>query len=225
VEGKSAIDPESMNPPGSISMFDGAQVFVDIDTQRDFLEPEGALYVPGSDLIVPNLGRLTNYALDHGIPVLATACAHAPDDLELRHFPPHCLVGTRGQERIAATYRADSLVLGRKQALDGDLPPHLTLEKRELDLFTHPHAEAILARYRAKHPVFVVYGVATDYCVKAAVEGLVERNCRVALVVDAIRAIDADVEADLLTSFARRGVLLTLTEVVCDPDRRVHIDA
>ena len=56
-------------------MLDGPQVFVDIDTQRDFLEPNGALFVPGSDLIVPNLARLTKYALEHRIPVLATACA------------------------------------------------------------------------------------------------------------------------------------------------------
>jgi nicotinamidase/pyrazinamidase len=206
-------------------MLDGPQVFVDIDTQRDFLEPEGALFVPGSDQIIPNLMRLTNYALEHKIPVLATACAHTPDDPELRQFPPHCLVGTRGQERIEATFRADSLVLGSTQPLEGKVPLHLTLEKRELDLFTHPHAESILARYQVRHPVFVAYGVATDYCVKAAVNGLLTRACRVALVVDAIRAIDAQAEANLLTSFAGQGVLLTLTELVCDPDRRVKSDA
>jgi nicotinamidase/pyrazinamidase len=181
--------------------------------------------VPGSDLIVPNLARLTNYALERGIPVLATACAHTPDDPELRQFPAHCLMGTRGQERVAATFRADSRVLGSNQALEGDLPPHLTLEKRELDLFTHPHADSILVRYEATHPVFVVYGVATDYCVKAAVDGLLARYCRVALVVDAIRAIDSEAEANLLTSFANQGVLLTLTDLVCDPDRRIPSDA
>ena len=38
-------------------MFDVPQVFVDIDTQRDFLDPAGALYVPGAVEIVPNLWR------------------------------------------------------------------------------------------------------------------------------------------------------------------------
>ncbi len=34
-------------------MLEGPLVFVDIDTQRDFLELTGALYVPGSAEIVP----------------------------------------------------------------------------------------------------------------------------------------------------------------------------
>ena len=36
-------------------MLEGPLVFVDIDTQRDFLEPTGALYVAGSTEILPNL--------------------------------------------------------------------------------------------------------------------------------------------------------------------------
>ena len=69
-----------------------------------------------------------------------------------------------------------------------------------------------IALYASGLPVFVVYGVATDYCVAAAVRGLLDRHCRIALVVDAIRAIDEQAEAGILTEFARRGVLLTMTE-------------
>ena len=60
-------------------MLDGPLVFVDIDTQRDFLEPDGALFVPGSTEIVPNLARLTRFAREHGITVLATGCATRPE--------------------------------------------------------------------------------------------------------------------------------------------------
>ena len=65
-------------------------------------------------------------------------------------------------------------------------------------------------------PTFVVYGVATDYCVRAAVLGLLDRGQKVAVVVDAIRAVDPGAEPDVLTEFARRGALLTISEVVCD---------
>jgi nicotinamidase/pyrazinamidase len=196
-------------------MIEGPQVFVDIDTQRDFLEPGGALYIAGSAEIIPCLSRLTAFATTQKIPIVASACAHRLDDPELNRFPPHCLIGTPGQERILATKPPETLVLSETDSLPDQLPRHLTLLKRELDVFTNPHADVIIRRLSASGPLFVVYGVATDYCVAAAVNGLLERGCRVALVVDAIRAIDTAVEHAITTGFAHRGVLLTMTEVVC----------
>jgi nicotinamidase/pyrazinamidase len=196
-------------------MLAGPLVFVDIDTQRDFLEPSGALYVPRSTEIIPNLARLTEFARTHEIPILATACAHSPDDPELKRFPPHCMAGTPGQERVAATSCPDSVVLDGDERIDGELPRHLTLLKRELDVFSRLDAGELVARYNRSEPTFVVYGVATDYCVCAAVDGLLERHCRVAVVADAVRGIDPTVEAELLSSWARRGALLTVTDVVC----------
>src|ERR1700677_869830 len=92
-------------------MLEGPLVFVDIDTQRDFLEESGALYVPGSRSILANLERLSRTAAEKGIPVLATACCHSPGNPELRQFPPHCMAGTEGQRRVPATDCPDSVVL------------------------------------------------------------------------------------------------------------------
>jgi nicotinamidase/pyrazinamidase len=195
---------------------DGPLVFVDIDTQRDFLDPAGALHIAGSDAVVPNLARLTGFARARGIPVLATACAHTLEDDELRRFPPHCLIGTPGQARIAATDWPGGEVLTPDALHFGDLPHHLTIEKRAFDVFCHPDADRLIGLYRRVHPTFVVYGVATDYCVKAAVCGLLNRGSSVALVVDAVHAIDPSAEPALLTEFVRRGALLTLTNVVCE---------
>jgi nicotinamidase/pyrazinamidase len=195
-------------------MLEGPIVFVDIDSQRDFLEPSGALYVPGSRAILPNLQRLTQFATTHAIPILATSCNHTLDDPELAQFSPHCMEGTYGQQRVAATARADSLTLGLTDRLTGEPPAHLTLHKREFDVFSRPDADDLIARYNRSAPTFVVYGVATDYCVRAAVEGLLARGCRVAVVIDAVRAIDAEKEADLMTDWARRGVLLVMTDRV-----------
>lgn len=200
-------------------MLDGPLVFVDIDTQRDFMEPAGALFVPGATEIVANLARLTRFAREHRIPVLATACAHSLDEPDPEPFPPHCLIGTPGQDRVEATAWPGSRVvdLDETPALDA-LPPHLTLHKCRYDLFTHATAGALVADYGHDRPTFVVYGVATDYCVKAAVLGLLDRGHQVAVVVDAIRAVDPAAEADVLTDFTRRGATLVLTEVVvADP--------
>jgi nicotinamidase/pyrazinamidase len=196
-------------------MLDAPLVFVDIDTQRDFLESDGALFVPGSEAIRANLGRLTSFAREHHIPVLATACAHTLDELDPEPFPPHCIVGSAGQRRVAETEWQGAVVVRPGQSFAGPRPEHLTLEKQWYDLFRHPHADAILRLYTIDRPTFVVYGVATDYCVKAAVHGLLERGQTVAVVVDAIRAVDASGEADILGEFVDRGASLVLTEVVC----------
>ncbi len=197
-------------------MLEGPLVFVDIDTQRDFLEPDGALFIKGSDAIVPNLARLTAFARERGIPVLATACAHTLDEADPEPFPPHCLVGTRGQERVEATAWPGGRVVGPDDRFEGDaLPAHLTIEKRRYDVFTHPDADRIVGLYARNRPTFVVYGVATDYCVKCAVLGLRERGQSVAVVVDAIRAVDPQSEAETLAEFTERGATLTQTRTVC----------
>ena len=197
-------------------MRDAPLVFVDIDTQRDFLEPGGALSIAGAEAILPNLARLSAFARSRGIPVLATACAHTLDEEDPEPFPPHCLVGTRGQERVEATSCPDTNVLAPEVRLEGDeLPAHLTLQKRRYNAFTHPEAGRVVARHASDGRTFVVYGVATDYCVREVVLGLRERGCRVVVVVDAIRPVDPEAEPAVLTEFANRGAVLTLTDVIC----------
>ncbi len=195
-------------------MLNGPLVFLDVDTQRDFLEPGGSLFIEGSPAIIPNLARLTAFARERGIPVIATACAHTPRSPELSTFPPHCMIGTRGQERIEATDWPGSLVLPVGEALEAEPPPHLTIQKDDYDLFHRNDADALFARYARDGSTFVVYGVATDYCVRAAVEGLLSRGYPTTLIVDAIRPVNPEAEPGLLTEFAQRGVLLTLTETV-----------
>lgn len=197
-------------------MLDGPLIFVDIDTQRDFLDPSGALFVAGSEAILGHLEELTRFAREHRIPVLATACSHELDDAELSVFPPHCLAGTPGQARVAATAWDGSVVIGTSQEFTATITAHLTLEKSEFDVFSRPDADRVISLYNARRPTFVVYGVATDYCVKAAVLGLLRRGCKVVVVVDAVRAVDPEHECEVLGEFIRRGAVLTLTDVVCN---------
>ncbi len=202
-------------PTGPIAMLADSLVFFDVDTQRDFLEPTGALYVAGSDAIIPNLRRLTQFAVSHQIPILATACSHQLDDPELKRFPPHCLSGTRGETRVAATSVAGSVILGVGERFAGEIPPHLTVQKRDIDVLCRPDIAELIACYNLSSPTFVVYGVATDYCVCAAAKGLLSAGCRVAIVADAIRPIDPTIEPAVLTELVKRGAALTVTDAIC----------
>ena len=198
-------------------MLAGPLIFVDIDTQRDFLEPSGSLFIYGSQVIRPILALLTKTARSHGIPVIATACAHTLDEEDPEPFPPHCLVGTEGKERIAETAWKDGVVLSPNSQFPSTsaLPSHLTLEKTRYDLFSRADATEILARYAKNRPTFAVYGVATDYCVRAVVLGLRALDYRVAVVVDAVWAIDQAHEVDQFAEFVERGAVLIHSEVVC----------
>ena len=58
-------------------------IFWNVDTQKDFMNPDGALYVEGAESIKPNLKKLTEFARENNIFVVNTADFHFPDDKEL----------------------------------------------------------------------------------------------------------------------------------------------
>lgn len=201
------------------------RVFVDIDTQKDFICPDGNLSVRGAFELVANLHQLTTHAVQHSIPVLATADTHLPDDPEFAEFPAHCVRGTSGQQRIAETELPGADTLAHDQT-DPDAVRKWTragaviLEKRTLFPFGNVNADILVSA--AGDAEFVVYGVATDYCIKYGVLGLLERGKRVTLVTDAIKGIDPKAEAETLEEFRRRGVRFKTTAEVCrscDPSR------
>lgn len=198
-------------------MLGAKRVFVDIDTQVDFISPAGALHVTGAGEIVGNLKRLTEYARRHAIPMLASADAHCHGDPEFEQFPPHCVRGTPGQRRIAESELPDAAVIGTapdpEAAAKFEKAGRVIIEKVKFDFFSNPNAERVLAA--VPDAEFVVYGVATDYCVKAGVLGLCDRGRRVTVVTDAIRAVDAKQGAETIEEFKRRGVRLATTNEIC----------
>ena len=203
-------------------------LFWDVDTQIDFMHPDGELYVPEAETLLDNLVALSRAADEHGLPVLASADDHEPDDAEISDepdfettYPPHCMRGTEGVERVEATHRAWTLDVGHEpvayERLKGSVTdgrPQILVHKKRFDVFTNPNVEPLL---RALDPGrIVIYGVALDVCNKAAVEGLLDRGyTNLTLVTDATRPIRKEVEQELLRSWKDRGVeLATTAEVV-----------
>ena len=110
--------------------------FWDVDTQRDFIDEDGRLAVPGAAEIVPNLRKLTDFATGHGIPIVASADAHSPDDPEFEQFPPHCVAGTAGEEKIAAT-TADLCDVADPQCFPEQLDALMRGESQQLVIRYH----------------------------------------------------------------------------------------
>ena len=202
-------------------------VFWDVDTQVDFIEPDGKLYVAGSETIRANLARLTTFAHDQGIRIVASSDCHVQEDEELsadpdfaNTFPPHCMKGTPGQARIPETQLSGALViepdtdpteaLALLKGHDRDILFH----KRYFDVFTNPCVTPMVEALGITE--VTLYGVALDVCNRYAVEGLLRHhpNVGIAVVTDAVRAIDEAQREELLADWQARGVTMATTEEI-----------
>lgn len=188
--------------------------FMDLDTQEDFMRPGGALYVPGAETIIPNLRRLFGAAREKGIPVISSLDAHLENDPEFADWPPHCVSGTPGQRKIPETIFPDVQVIeNRPQAVAPRRGAQIVLEKRIYSIFDNVNIDVVFRKLDLRD--FVVFGVATEYCVKAAVLGLLERAFPVRLVVDAIRPVSAEGGRAALEQLGgARAKLVTADEVL-----------
>jgi nicotinamidase/pyrazinamidase len=165
------------------------KAFFDIDTQIDFIFPAGALYAPGAEKVIDPVTRLNRFAAENGIPLISSMCAHPEDAEEFKVWPPHCVVGTFGQQKPAATLLEKRVVIPNATAeLNVAGAQQIIVEKNDLDLFSNPNIGALLERIGADE--FYVYGVFTEYCVNCAASGLARRRGKVFLVSDAIAAVD-----------------------------------
>ena len=202
-------------------------IFWDVDTQYDFIYPDGKLYVPGAETIVPTLAALTEYAHARRIRIVASADDHVPGHRELsatpdwrETFPDHCMRGTPGQAKIAATALRDPLVIEPevRPGIAETIRSHagdLLFHKHWFDVFTNANVPAVLEVLRPRR--IVLYGVATDVCDRYAIEGLLERapQAELEFVVDAARAIHPESVDDLLEGWRRRGVrMVTAAEIL-----------
>jgi nicotinamidase/pyrazinamidase len=189
-----------------------------VDTQVDFIRPDGKLYVPGAEKLIPAWKRLTHFAAQRGILVLGDVDAHLPDDEEFKVYPPHCLAGTPGQEKIPETILPRQyLIPNRKVELRRDLSGYqqVILEKQTLDAFSNPNADDLLRLVGLEREV-VVYGVVTECCVDLVVRGLIQRGYRVRLVTDATRHWDEEKARATLTLVQEKGELVTTDRVLAD---------
>jgi nicotinamidase/pyrazinamidase len=183
-------------------------VFFDVDTQIDFLYPAGALYAPGAERILPLIARLNQRAADSGAVVISSMDAHSENDPEFREWPPHCVVGTVGQQKPASTLLAKRIVIPTAEVAERiDGYQQILLEKQHLDAFTNSNLRWILEALDADR--YVVYGVVTEYCVRLAAFGLLKTGKQVEIVTDAIRSLNESDGERVLNEFKAAGGALT----------------
>jgi nicotinamidase/pyrazinamidase len=194
-------------------------IFFDIDTQHDFMDPDGALYVRGAETINANLERLLRAAARAGITTVSSADAHRQDDPEFADFPPHCVAGTYGAERIfpdLPNLRRREIPVGAAPEPEAKIEPatHYLVKKQTFDVFSNPWLEALRQGGAFNGEQCVVFGVAADYCVRAAALSLAAANARVLVVEDAVRGVAPDSTARTMEELQAAGIELTTTDKV-----------
>lgn len=195
----------------------------DVDTQVDFIEPGGKLYFEGAEEARPAMGRLVEAARAAGAVHVASCDQHELSDPEISlepdfdsTWPPHCLLGTRGAEKISETKQLDPLPLPLvpvpaptlRRLLDGRR--EILIPKKQYDPFANPNTETMLDALDPGE--ILLFGVATDICDDAAVRALLRRGRSIVFVEDAARGVDASRVASCTAAWREAGVRFTTAE-------------
>ena len=191
-------------------------VFIDIDTQYDFMFSKGRLYINEAEKIIPNLKLLTEAAFKRDIRIISTADTHLKNDPEFKRFPAHCVEKSPGQKKIPQTLLKKHILISQKILTRKELftkiegCKQIIIEKNTYDVFTNFNLSRLLKPFNEAF----VYGVAVDYCVKYAVLGLLQSGLKVNLVTDAVSAVEPREGKALLAKFKDNGVKLVKTREV-----------
>ncbi|MDD4820113.1 MAG: cysteine hydrolase family protein [Flavobacteriales bacterium] len=175
--------------------------FWNVDTQNDFMDEKGALYIPDAKQIRPTLKAITLLAREKNIPVVSTADYHYDDSAEIAEipdfkstFPSHCMAETDGADFIDETSPKNALYISwEEKYMDFDMSyREFIVSKDAFDVFNgNPNMDDFMETLydETGRDTAVVYGVSGNVCVKYAVDGLREREFKVILITDAIKSL------------------------------------
>lgn len=194
-------------------------IFWDIDTQFDFLNPNGKLYIPGADNIIDNISQTRRFALTSGYSIIASVDWHSLDDEEISQdpdfintFPPHCLASQPGSKRVGylgdipiQNISLESASDSELKSLTADPQYHLVIRTNTVDMFKNPNTTALLDI--VKPQLSILFGVALDVCVLHAVNGLLLwGKTEIILLKDAVEGLQIISNEYLYKQLKNKGV-------------------
>ena len=197
-------------------------IFWDVDTQFDFMKPEGTLYVPGAETIIEEVSEVRKIALQNGYSIIADIDWHSPGNEEIsespdfdKTFPPHCMAGSPGSERLG--YLGDVPIeyveinkmpsKTLKKLVEKD-QFHIVIRKESVDAFDNPNTDELVELAGPK--AVVVFGVALDFCVKYVLQGLAKHDgIKRILLRDVVKGLNPKTEDGIINELRDAGVEIT----------------
>lgn len=184
-------------------------LIVIVDTQTDFMLPDGALPVAGADAIVAPLGEwLAGRTSADTAAVIFTFDTHFadtyPSSPEAALFPIHCVKGTPGWRNLLDPLSVPDTIACRtleKGVFDMWAEDGLRLDDPRGILPPVPRDTFFADCRQDGIDRAIVVGVAADYCVRWAIDGLVARGFSVSVPGELTRGIDRSIEQVLRDDF------------------------
>jgi nicotinamidase/pyrazinamidase len=204
---------------GKGAMIKDDTLFMDIDTQYDFLRPEGRLYIDGAEELIDRISEVRLFALKRGYSLLATVDWHSLEDEEISQgpdykvtFPPHCLAGESGADRIGYLGELQIEHVGPAPARGEQLMKlvqrrqfHIVLRTSSVDAFANENTPRLLEAIAPKR--VIVFGVALDICVNNAVQGLAKwGKAEIIVLSDIVKGLGVQPDEDVYERFEKAGV-------------------
>ena len=193
-----------------------------VDVQGDFTEwKKGSLAVPGTDeTFVRQVQEATQRLKDAGFLIFATQDWHPPNhisfytnhpgkkpfeviEIEGRKqvlWPPHCVQGTEGARILVDNN------LFRAVVQKGRDPRYDSYSGFQDDGGQKTEMDTVLKLNGIKK--VVVYGIATDYCVKATALDAAKAGYKVIVVKELCRGVAPDTSAKAIEEMRKAGVVV-----------------
>ena len=184
-------------------------IFFDIDTQHNFMHKDGKFYVPNAEVIIPRLKKITDFADKNRISIVASVDLQKSGKKILTNYA----VQANGYRKIPETTLPNAKAIPSNKLSSSQLKNILEKYERFLifkhknDIFSNPNLKSILNGTKEAY----VYGVATDYCVKAAVLGLRSMGIETYVIKDAIKPVSKINEKKAFSLFKAKGAKFLTT--------------
>lgn len=196
-----------------------------VDLQADFTECKGGtLAVPGTDWsYIKKVEETLRWLKEQGWMIFATQDWHPPqhisfytnhpgkkpfEEVELpsgrkqRLWPPHCIQGTEGARILVD----NNLFLGVIQK--GRHPHFDSYSAFKDDGGNETELDSILKFHKITD--LLIFGLATDYCVKATAIDALEKGYRVTVVLGLSRGVAPDTTESAVKEMKEKGSLIVL---------------
>jgi nicotinamidase-related amidase len=163
-------------------------VLMDVNTQLDFLDPQGSAAVLNHAELIPSLRRVVAWAKRNQTPVISAVDSHRADEIRKCRLPQHCLDDTPGQEKVAFTLFDTHVRVESDNTLAVPIDlfrrhQQVIFRKRTNDFFLNPKADRFITNLPAAE--YILTGLSLEGSVKAIALGLIARNKKVTVVIDA----------------------------------------